>query len=703
MIVWLASYPRSGNTFVRMILREYFGVDTYSMYNDELDIGESRSFSNIVGHRSYQGGWDEFYASAAESDALTPIKTHDAPPDDAKAIYIVRDPEAVMVSLYHYLQNFGRHEFTMEDVILGATSFGGWSAHLKAWNPKSRISTLFMKYEDIVAAPEKAAGDIAAFLNLEKKDAALPAFSELQKANPKFFRSGSDARNKSELSESQRALMHFLYGTEMRALGYDAPEAVDHSLVTATLGAHAGAAYKFKSKSDRQNEQLDNILRLNHKFQAGPPEAWQNELDQIKKLLWRLESENAQMKEKAVADAEQIKTVLWRVEGRNNRIQKDLTARLEKERAAARDLSKQKDTLGRRVIELENVLAPRMRSIVTLRPLRYVIAERNRLKAGGPDRRIDPHTLKPKTASGMKGAAGSLNTPTPASIVESVRAVAGSRGAPNADANGANPAPNLGIAVYAHDRADCVTNVLEALARQNGLSNVHVWIDGDQGRHAKRTEVDFVHECVKAFPVKAIHRNRGNFGFRKMMLLSMKHMMAGYERILFLEDDCFPTRSALSDFDAALDAIEDQDGTFSVYGHPFLTSGEEEGLFRFQGWGWATTRRKLEPMWRKLMDCYWMTEEEYLVFVDENLTPSLEKLMNVTPPRQPTDTLRKFFAWDETLGLLTAVAGQRHLRTKERLIYNFGAGAKSSHFSSVEHFKDPPYNMVSIDAVWDHF
>ena len=36
MIVWLASYPRSGNTFLRMVLHFVYGQKTYSLYNDPL-------------------------------------------------------------------------------------------------------------------------------------------------------------------------------------------------------------------------------------------------------------------------------------------------------------------------------------------------------------------------------------------------------------------------------------------------------------------------------------------------------------------------------------------------------------------------------------------------------------------------------------------------------------------------------------------
>lgn len=51
MIVWLASYPRSGNTFLRVLFRHVFGIETYSVYNDLLDIGSDGDISAVTGHR----------------------------------------------------------------------------------------------------------------------------------------------------------------------------------------------------------------------------------------------------------------------------------------------------------------------------------------------------------------------------------------------------------------------------------------------------------------------------------------------------------------------------------------------------------------------------------------------------------------------------------------------------------------------------
>jgi hypothetical protein len=134
-----------------------------------------------------------------------------------------------------------------------------------------------------------------------------------------------------------------------------------------------------------------------------------------------------------------------------------------------------------------------------------------------------------------------------------------------------------------------------------------------------------------------------------------------------------------------------------------LVPGEDKPFGRFQGWGWATTSEKLEPFWRRLMDLYLLTETEYLSFIEENLTKDLLKKIDITPGRQPSATLTKFFAWDETLCMLTAMHGAKHKRSDHRIIYNCGVGDSSAHFTKIDYYRKPPFNMVSPNHVWDYF
>lgn len=262
---------------------------------------------------------------------------------------------------------------------------------------------------------------------------------------------------------------------------------------------------------------------------------------------------------------------------------------------------------------------------------------------------------------------------------------------------------DLGILVFGHNRPLHISEVLKSLARQNAIGNVHVWIDGHQGNPDRKIKTDQVLQVVSKYPVAEIRAHNGNLGFRKLVLQALSDAVDKFRYIIVLEDDCFPTRDAVAVFRQELTSIENRHEIFSIYGHHFLTDTEGQTCNRFQGWGWATTSEKLRPILQELIECYSLTEAKYLEFVERVLTPEIVARIDITPPRLPTHTLRKFFAWDETIALLTALHGLSHKRTPKRTIYNFGAGGDAGHFKDINWYRQPPFNMIPIDEVWDHF
>ncbi len=261
----------------------------------------------------------------------------------------------------------------------------------------------------------------------------------------------------------------------------------------------------------------------------------------------------------------------------------------------------------------------------------------------------------------------------------------------------------FGIVVFAHTRHLHIVDVLDSLKKQGALKYAHLWIDGHQGSPTIKDKVALTHDAISKFEVKKVHRHNGQLGFRKMMLLALTDAVHRFERFVVLEDDCFPTKEAIQVFNDELDIIDKQDDVFSVYGHHFLTESEGEYCDRFQGWGWATTSNKMKPLLAQLVECYSLTEERYLAFVNRVITPEIIKKIDVTPPRNPSHTLTKFFAWDETLGLLAALDGKKHKKTSKRVIYNFGASEDGARFKNVDWYREPPFNMVAHSDVWNYF
>ena len=261
---------------------------------------------------------------------------------------------------------------------------------------------------------------------------------------------------------------------------------------------------------------------------------------------------------------------------------------------------------------------------------------------------------------------------------------------------------DFGIVVFGHSRPLVLGDLLESLARQDALQYVDLWLDGYQGIVDLKNKVELTQKIADSYDVAIRRYHRGQLGFRKLILMAMQSAVHNYERILFLEDDCFPCRDAVTVFREEIAGTAAMEDIFSVYGHPFLMAEDGGICTRFQGWGWGTTAQKLAPYVDEMVSLYSIPEQEYLEFVDETLTDELLARLDVTPPRQPSYTLRSFFAWDETLALLTARDGKSHKPTHKRVIFNCGIGADASRFSG-DRFFQPPFNLVLPEKVWDHY
>lgn len=222
MIVWLASYPRSGNTLTRTLLHQVFGLETYSEYNDLYDLGSRPDVAASVGHRTYEGRWQDVCADLAADADLHIVKTHGPPQDTRPAIYVVRDARAAIVSQRHFFHNrpLAPTPYTMRQLVDGAAIGGDWSTHLDAWSPLQRPRTLLLRYEDLVAAPERVIALLAGFLDREPQGAWQNPFERQRTLLPSFFRCGSDAANLAEWTDSDLAHFWERHGRWMQALGY---------------------------------------------------------------------------------------------------------------------------------------------------------------------------------------------------------------------------------------------------------------------------------------------------------------------------------------------------------------------------------------------------------------------------------------------------------------------------------------------------
>lgn len=222
--IWISSFPRSGNTFFRILCSEILKVPTWSIYHLEESEYEDYS-SSAAGSGRLPGDWR---SRLSGEDDLPPalLKTHGFPDDDAPAIYLLRNGILSTESWYHYHKNSeSESEIPLEEVIAGATQFGSWASHVKKWDPFNRPNTLVIPFEELVGDPQSWLGRIADFCGLqmpESADGAIPGFKELQERNPTFFRAGQST-NLPDWSQDQFDAFANLQGETMQACGYDCP------------------------------------------------------------------------------------------------------------------------------------------------------------------------------------------------------------------------------------------------------------------------------------------------------------------------------------------------------------------------------------------------------------------------------------------------------------------------------------------------
>ena len=147
-------------------------------------------------------------------------KTHEYPEDDERAIVIVRDPRATIVSYWHYLNVIEGQSISLDAVARGLCAFGDWNAFYSAWQPQCRANTLLLYYEELVTDPTKSIAKISCFTGFKPNNPWDSEFSKFKALDPDFFRAGNNQANISELSTQQEEYILSRFGPMMAKLGY---------------------------------------------------------------------------------------------------------------------------------------------------------------------------------------------------------------------------------------------------------------------------------------------------------------------------------------------------------------------------------------------------------------------------------------------------------------------------------------------------
>jgi hypothetical protein len=165
--VILASYPKSGNTWLKFLLADILTDADTDFERSERAIPLLGSAA--TGAAPLPGGGHLWKSHEPYSPLFKRRCT--------RAIYLVRDARDVAISEYHFLQRKGRFTGELDrflEVFLAgsADGYGSWDAHVTSWidgwrgGPQDRIT---VRYEDMLA---DCAGTLAAVLRFLDVDAS---------------------------------------------------------------------------------------------------------------------------------------------------------------------------------------------------------------------------------------------------------------------------------------------------------------------------------------------------------------------------------------------------------------------------------------------------------------------------------------------------------------------------------------------------
>ena len=229
--IFLVSYPKSGNTWLRFILSNLLYPESQTDFkNVEFRVPD---IHNLNGLRIQQ----------AQSPRI--LKSHfPFKPEYPKVIYIVRDPKSVAVSEYYYLQkvgnqlgNFAFNEFFQHFMKGHNSSYGSWGEHVNSWihGKKFKSNTFkLIRYEDLKASPEQTVGEIVSFLGLTHSNDYIQSaiqkssFNEMRKLESQtaegdsipFVRKSNEQEGEETLTAEQKEKLYSEFEQPLRLTGY---------------------------------------------------------------------------------------------------------------------------------------------------------------------------------------------------------------------------------------------------------------------------------------------------------------------------------------------------------------------------------------------------------------------------------------------------------------------------------------------------
>ncbi len=279
MIIWIASYPKSGNTWIRSFLTAYYfckdGIFDINKLNYIQDYPNKQFFKNEVKEGEIHNHWDESQREILAEKKIKFLKTHNSlitafgneftkPKYSLGVIYIIRDPRNVITSVKNH-NDFETYDKALEfmqneNTIISdykhlnnhakTNIINSWRINYQSWLSNNRFRRITIKYEDLIEKTEQTLRDLIIFVNticrfnngvdMKKFDNAVKSttfdklqnlensgkfsesvYSDKTKEKIKFFYLGPKNNWKERLSKELINQMNDYYKDDLEKLNYE--------------------------------------------------------------------------------------------------------------------------------------------------------------------------------------------------------------------------------------------------------------------------------------------------------------------------------------------------------------------------------------------------------------------------------------------------------------------------------------------------
>ena len=279
MIIWIASYPKSGNTWIRSFLTAYYfcedGIFDINKLNYIQDYPNKQFFKNEVKEGEIHKHWDKSQKAIVNEKKIKFLKTHNSlitafgndftsPKYSLGVIYIIRDPRNVITSVKNH-NDFETYDKALEfmqneNTVISDYKYlnnhaktniiNSWRINYQSWLSNNRYRRMMIKYEDLIKNPKQTLRDLIVFVNticrfnngidVKKLENAIQSttfeklqnledtgkflesvYSDKNEKKIKFFYLGPKNNWKDRLNKDLIKKMNTYYKKDLEKLGYE--------------------------------------------------------------------------------------------------------------------------------------------------------------------------------------------------------------------------------------------------------------------------------------------------------------------------------------------------------------------------------------------------------------------------------------------------------------------------------------------------